>query len=599
VTAVFAINEYTLTYKAEGDGTVEGSTIQTVEHGSDGSLVTAVAQKGYHFVAWSDGLTTAQRIDSKITGGQTFSALFEINTYTVGGSLTGLVDGTQLILQNNRGDDLVITANGDFKFTTELHDTSPYEITVVSQPTSPNQTCTVTNGTGTISDENVNDIFVTCVLNTYTIGGRVCGLSEGDQVILLNNEVDKLVIGANGFFTFAPPLDDGSQYEVTIYTQPKRPNWICIVDNAAGILAGLDVTEVIVDCFPEVVLQATPGIRNIKLNWNSHDFPDEVTFNLCLAQDDISKSGFSTCKDLKEGALESKINSPHTVTKLTNDISYWFQLEASYESGRITLSKVLKALPFGGLNDSGIDWCSSDDKNLNSDGTLKEKIEGCEAIARSHPGQDAFHGRDALARIRQLAKKGSGTAGFDFTKLCLSGKAAGEGECPPNPAPGSGLVNWGCTRDNVTGLIWEIKTESGLRSKNNTYTWYNPDETVDGGKPGLENGGKCEGSDCDTKSYIQAVNDLGLCGFSDWRLPTRRELLSIVDNGHFNPAIENRFFPNALSSHYWSSSPYSEEENSSWEVYFLYGEVSPNSKSERNHIRLVRGRTVTFGRDNP
>ena len=599
VTANFAINQYTLAYAAEENGTIDGINPQTVDHGADGSLVTAVANKGYHFVTWSDGLIFAERIDSKVTGGITVSAIFEINTYTVGGSVSGLVEGTQLVLQNKENDDLVITVNGDFKFTTELPNTTTYEVRVLTQPTSPNQTCTVSGGTGTISAENVNNILVTCILNTYSIGGTVFGIPDGDEVVLQNNGRNNLILRANGFFSFDTPLDDGSEYEVTVYSQPKRPNWTCELENAAGSLAGMDVTNIIVDCFPEVVLQATAGIRKVKLVWNSYDFEAEVTFNLCLAQDKILPGGFRSCQDLKGGSFETKVNSPLTFSQLINDIPYWFQLEARYKSGRQTLSEVVKATPFGGLNDSGIDWCSDNEKNHNVDGTRPEKTESCEALAESHPGQDAFHGRDALARARKLAKTGTGSAGFDFTKLCMSGEVAAEGECPPNPLPGRNSNNWACTRDNVTGLTWEIKTESGLRSKNNTYTWYNPDETVNGGGTGSENGGKCEGSNCDTHAYVQVINESGLCGVSDWRLPTKKELLSIVDNGHFKPAVDIRFFLNTLSSHYWTSSPYPEEENSAWQVYFLYGEVSPNNKNQSNNVRLVRGRTVTFGLDNP
>jgi hypothetical protein len=151
----------------------------------------------------------------------------------------------------------------------------------------------------------------------------------------------------------------------------------------------------------------------------------------------------------------------------------------------------------------------------------------------------------------------------------------------------------------MTGLTWEIKTDNGLRDRNNTYTWYIPDSAVNGGAPGLQNGGNCTDSGCDTQAYVQAINDLKLCGASDWRLPTKRELLSIVDNGRLKPAIDVRFFPNTLSSYYWSHTPSSDLENKAWQVYFLYGEASPGSKEQKSHIRLVRGRTVTFGLDNP
>ncbi len=598
VTASFAIDQHRLSYTAEKHGSLDGVTPQEVAHGADATAVTAVAEKGYHFVSWSDGLTTAKRLDTKVTDDLTVSAAFAANTFTIGGRLSGLIKGTQVVLQNNAGDDLTITAAGDFKFAAEVSDAAPYAVTVLTQPASPNQICTVTGGAGKVSGKNVAEVAVACVPATYTIGVTVSGLPDGEQVVLRNNEADDLAITANGAFTFAAPLNDGSKYSVTVKTHPKKANWTCDVAQGAGTVAGKAVTDVVVDCYLEVALQPKAGIGKIKLTWNSQDFSG-ATFSLCRAQEKIASDSFDKCQDLKEGVLEKKVDSPLTVAQLTNDIPYWFQLEVQEAGGRKTLSKVMKAMPFGGLNDSGVDWCANDNANLFADGIGSEKAKGCDSVAASYPGQDAFHGRDASARARKLAKTGSGPAGFDFTRLCRNGTAAGEEKCPPNPAPGSGGNNWACTRDNVTGLIWENKTDNGLRSQDNTYTWHNPDKSTNGGKPGVKDGGKCEGSDCDTQSYVKAINKEGLCGANDWRLPTKRELLSIVDNSRFKPASTDMFFPDTLSANYWSSSPYPDQEDSAWQVYFLYGEASPNQKNQANHVRLVRGRTVTFGLDNP
>jgi hypothetical protein len=603
VTANFALNQYTLTYTAGDHGTIEGVSPQTVNHGGDGSQVTAVAEKGYHFDSWSDGVTTAQRQDSKVKGDLTVKAVFAVNTYSIGGRLSGLVEGTQVVLQNNGGDGLELTTNGDFSFSSELLNAETYEVSVLTQPTSPNQTCTVTKSAGIVSEKDVTDVMVTCVLNTYTIGGTVSGLPDGNEVVLRNNDGDDLFVSVNGAFTFAKPLDDHSEYEVTVYKQPKRPNWKCTTENAAGALRGKDVTDVVIDCYPEAVLQAKTGIRKVKLQWNSQDFREvtsnHVTFKLCRAKESIPNDGFNNCTELAGGAIETNVDSPLTASSLTNDILYYFQLEVKAASGRRTLSKVVSATPFGGLNDTGIDWCSDDTINRNTAGTRGEKTESCEALADTHPGQDALHGRDAEARSRKLSKAGSGSAGLDFTKVCMSGEIAGEGSCPPNPTLGDGLKNWACTRDNVTGLTWEVKTTSGLHDQDNSYTWYNPDDSKNGGKPGVQNGGSCQGSGCDTQAFVQEINALGLCGANDWRLPTRKELLSILDNSRFDPAIDSHYFPNALSAHYWSSSPYSEKEDFAWEVYFKYGEADTNKKNESNRARLVRGRTVTFGLDNP
>jgi subtilisin-like proprotein convertase family protein len=82
--------------------------------------------------------------------------------FTVGGNVTGLV-GSGLVLQNNGGDDLAIAADGSFTFSTYLDDLDPFSVTVLTQPGSPNQTCSVTNGSGSISGNNVTNVTVTCV----------------------------------------------------------------------------------------------------------------------------------------------------------------------------------------------------------------------------------------------------------------------------------------------------------------------------------------------------------------------------------------------------------------------------------------------------
>jgi predicted ester cyclase len=86
IEAGFAINVYTLTYLAGENGSITGEAVQSVEHGSDGSEVTAVADDGYHFVNWSDGLTENPRTDVNVTDDLTVTANFELNTYIISAS---------------------------------------------------------------------------------------------------------------------------------------------------------------------------------------------------------------------------------------------------------------------------------------------------------------------------------------------------------------------------------------------------------------------------------------------------------------------------------------------------------------------------------
>ena len=165
-------------------------------------------------------------------------------TYTIGGTVSGLT-GTGLVLQDNGGDNLSISGNGSFTFKTAISSGSTYKVTVLTQPSSPAQTCTVTNGSGTATG-NVTNVQVTCATTTYTIGGSVSGLS-GTGLVLQDNGGDNLSISGNGSFTFKTAINSGSKYDVTVLTQPSSPTQACTVTNASGT-ASANVTNVQVAC---------------------------------------------------------------------------------------------------------------------------------------------------------------------------------------------------------------------------------------------------------------------------------------------------------------------------------------------------------------
>ncbi len=254
----------------------------------------------------------------------------------------------------------------------------------------------------------------------------------------------------------------------------------------------------------------------------------------------------------------------------------------TYTTGAITAACTIDASfafePIGDLNDTGIDWCANANTN-----NLDCPVAGFE-------GQDGDFGRDAKARAGTLTKIGGGAAGFDYTKIAADGSVLPIQDVTwdANGTETAGS-QWSCVRDNVTGLIWEVKTTNGgLRDMNHTYSWYNPDNTTNGGGAGTQNGGICSGSACDTHAFVQAVNNQGLCGASDWRMPTRKELLSIVHNGRIIPAIDTAYFPNTPSVWFWSSSPNADGSAYAWNVYFYYGHVNGFYKDYGRRVRLVR-----------
>ena len=154
------------------------------------------------------------------------------------------------------------------------------------------------------------------------------------------------------------------------------------------------------------------------------------------------------------------------------------------------------------------------------------------------------------------------------------------------------LQPWSCAQSTKTGLIWEVKTtDKGLRDTQHTYSWFNPDTASNGGVPGVENGGNCTGSKCDVYAYVQAVNSSKLCGFNDWRLPSREELLTLVDlkAAYPRPTIDIDAFPNAANSYHWTSTVYDFDRRMAWFVYFGSGYDYYDYKSFASHVRLVRG----------
>src|SRR6266404_4701889 len=189
-------------------------------------------------VASGSGTATANVANVQIT--------CSTGTLSIGGNVVGLL-GTGLVLQNNGGDDLAVATSNPFTFKTAVAIGSTYLVTVRTQPTSPTQTCTVTNGSGT-ANANVGNIQITCSTGTLSIGGTLTGLAKsGSGIVLQDNGGDNLTLKANGSFTFPTLVPSGGAYKVTILTQPSGPNQTCMVSNGTGT-ANANVVNVQVVC---------------------------------------------------------------------------------------------------------------------------------------------------------------------------------------------------------------------------------------------------------------------------------------------------------------------------------------------------------------
>ncbi|GFD67284.1 DUF1566 domain-containing protein [Alteromonas sp. KUL106] len=228
---------------------------------------------------------------------------------------------------------------------------------------------------------------------------------------------------------------------------------------------------------------------------------------------------------------------------------------------------------------------------INDTGFLQQATNNAltQAQQNDFPGQDGQRGADVIEQNGLIEKAGRGKAGFDFTRLNANGDEQD-----------ADADSWSCVRDNVTGLVWEVKTDDGtFQDKDFTYSWFS--EEVNGGFEGDEAGanGTCLLTNCNTSAYVQAVNAQGLCGFYDWRLPTHHELFSLMHLGiAADVAIDEDYFPNTgevstVPLWYWTSVPSADGVNSddaqnAWALDFDSGVDNFLNKSTAGRVRLVR-----------
>ena len=139
--------------------TATGSTVSFMLNGSPVITVTDTSLTGGAPGIMAFGTGQADNwAGGNIAGGA---------SYTIGGTVSAL-SGT-VVLNDNGGDALSMTANGAFTFPTPVLSGSPYNVTVANAPAG--QTCQISNGSGTVGSGNVTSVVVTCAASSGTVSG--------------------------------------------------------------------------------------------------------------------------------------------------------------------------------------------------------------------------------------------------------------------------------------------------------------------------------------------------------------------------------------------------------------------------------------------
>lgn len=125
----------------------------------------------------------------------------------------------------------------------------------------------------------------------------------------------------------------------------------------------------------------------------------------------------------------------------------------------------------------------------------------------------------------------------------------------PVPPPNHEIV-----RDNATGLMWPVE----FSPKRLTFA--------------------------EAEKYVAELNAKRHCGFDDWRLPTRVELLTLVDDTRCDPAIDTDAFPGTPIEYFWTGTDYAgdNKNNYTWLVHFYGGGSGLSGRYDSNRVRAVR-----------
>jgi hypothetical protein len=260
-----------------------------------------------------------------------------------------------------------------------------------------------------------------------------------------------------------------------------------------------------------------------------------VTLNLS-ASDDVGVTGYCASESSTTPSV-----SDSCWTTVTSTTPYSSSVSFTLSGGRVGDNTKTVYVWFRD-NAGNVSSPASDSITL----TVSDKITPSKPSVPISSGATSTTSKSAMLKLPDTGQTGDYTTTF--------GEDSDYTINPPSYTDnGNGTIT-----DNVTGLTWQKEDDNIERAWDNANTY------------------------CD---------DLTLGGYSDWRLPSDMELMSIVNYGIYNPAINTTYFPDTNSSFYWLSDTIASDSSThALHMDFTHGFIiNYVSKSNRYHVRCVRG----------
>jgi len=297
----------------------------------------------------------AKDASGNISSSLSDSVTITLPTYTIGGTMSGLT-GTA-VLQNNGGDDLTVSSNGSFTFGTALHDSDTYGVIVSDQP--EDQTCTVTNGTGTVSGANVTNISVTCEDGADSTPPTVTAFSiplTSDSLTIAITEFtatdDTAVTGylLNELSSAPSAADSGWEVtaptEYTFLSDGAKTLYAWAKDGSGNVSESLNASIAVVPNAQVAGVNTKRkddhkrdlDVHSVKFSSTATTFT--VTWKTDYKANSKVKYGFTKEPKIKKKSSKRKKSHSITIKNLLPDRVYYFKASSTDQYGNEDKSKV-------------------------------------------------------------------------------------------------------------------------------------------------------------------------------------------------------------------------------------------------------------------